>query len=310
MAVLATAMGPDAERVDLSPARIKDDPALLADEAASISLFGGARWISVILMSGGGDEVMAAVDNLLSAPAAGNPVVVVGHGLTGKSRLTKLADKHPLAVSVTSYAPDGAAAERLAQTLAQAVGMTIDKPVAQAIVAATGADRGVMAQEIEKLALYCDAGPDHPARAGIDAWQAIGADLDEEDLGGAVNSVLDGRLADLPMMFANLAATATSDIRLVRSIATRAHLIARLRSHVDAGQSVGQVMDSHGKAVFWKEAPIVSRQVARWDSGRVARLIDRLHGLERALKAPNNAGVVILRQGLLDIARVAASLRG
>ena len=310
MAVLGSAMGADAERIDLSPARIKDDPALLADEAASISLFGGARWISVILLSGGGDEVLAAVDTLLSAPVAGNPVVVVGHALTAKSKLTKLADAHPLAVGVTSYPPEGAAADRLADTLAQPLGLTLDKAVAQAIVAATGADRGLMAQEVEKLALYCDASPGAPVRAGMAAWQAIGADRDEEDLGSAVNIILDGRLGDLPALFANLAATATSDIRLVRAIANRAHLIARLRSHVDGGQGVGQVMDSHGKAVFWKERPVVTRQVGRWDSPRVARLIDRLHALERALKAPDNAGVLVLRQGLLDIARVAASLRG
>ena len=36
-------MGAEAERVDLSGAELKADPARLADEAASISLFGGAR---------------------------------------------------------------------------------------------------------------------------------------------------------------------------------------------------------------------------------------------------------------------------
>src|SRR3546814_7543996 len=50
---LERAMGPDAERIDLDGAALKIDPARLADEAASISLFGGARWIRVTLA---GDE--------------------------------------------------------------------------------------------------------------------------------------------------------------------------------------------------------------------------------------------------------------
>lgn len=305
---LARAWGDGAERIDFTPAQIKDDPALLADEAASISLFGGARWIYVRSHSGGGDEMMVAAENLLAAPAAGNPVVVVGHGFTAKSKLSKLAETHPLAICVISYPPEGQAADRIAETLAASLGLTLDRDVARAVVAATGGDRGIMAQEIEKLALYCDATPEAPARATLAEWQAIGADLEEEDVSGAVAIVLGGRLKALPALLHTLAATGTSDIRLVRAIATRALLLARLRSQVESGQSVSQVMGSAGKAIFWKERDSVEQQLRRWDIARLARLIERLHALERALKAPQNAGTILLRAGLLDITRVAASL--
>ena len=46
-ALLARAMGPEAERVDLDGATLRSDPARLSDEAASMSLFGGARHIRV-----------------------------------------------------------------------------------------------------------------------------------------------------------------------------------------------------------------------------------------------------------------------
>ena len=44
---LARTMGPDAERVDLEPAMLKSNPGRLADEAASMSLFGSARHIRI-----------------------------------------------------------------------------------------------------------------------------------------------------------------------------------------------------------------------------------------------------------------------
>ena len=44
---IAAAMGAEAERIELSGAELRADPARLADEAASISLFGGARYILV-----------------------------------------------------------------------------------------------------------------------------------------------------------------------------------------------------------------------------------------------------------------------
>ena len=305
--LLARAMGSDAERVDLSAARLKEDPARLADEAASISLFGGARWISVTLFQGGGDDVLAAAENLLAAAAAGNPVVITGAGITGKSRLAKLAKDNAAAVLSISYPPSAEDAARIIEQMAEPLGLSLSRDVSHAIVAATSGDRGLMAREIEKLALYCDADPASPAKADRDAWAAIGADLPEEDVGDAVNIILDGRTAELPALFALLEATGTSDIRLVRALATRAILLARLRVGVEQGQSVRQVMESAGKAIFWKETPAVSRQLGKWDAAKVARLLARLHQLERDLKAPDNAGTLLLRAGLSEMARAAAA---
>jgi DNA polymerase-3 subunit delta len=309
MAVIARSVGKDAERIDFAPAKLKEDPALLADEAASISMFGGPRWICVTLFSGGGDDVLPAVENLLAAPAAGNPVVVIGGSMTGKSKLVKLAEKDPAAIAIIAYAPNAEDAARTAAELGTAEGMELSRDVVRAIASATGGDQGLMAQEIAKLALYVDATPGDKASVGIEAWRAIGADLPEEDMGAAVNLVFEGRLADLPELFITLQATGVADIRLVRALAIRAHLLARLRGAVEAGQSPRQVVEAQGKAIFFKEKDSIIRQLGKWDSPRLARLIERLHRLERDLKAPMNAETLLLRHTLADVARVAASSR-
>lgn len=309
MATIARSVGRDAERIDFAAAKLKDDPALLADEAASISMFGGPRWICISLMSGGGDDVLPAIENLMAAPVAGNPVVVIGGSITAKSKLFKLAEKDAAAIGVIAYAPTADEAAKIAEQIAADEGLLLSRDVARAIAAATGGDQGLIAQEVAKLALYLDAAPGQKVEADGAAWRAIGADLPEEDIGAAVNIVFDGKLAELPELFVTLHATGVADIRLVRSLAMRAHLLARLRSAVDGGQSPRQVVEAQGKAIFWKEKDGIVRQLGKWDSDRLARLIDRLHRLERELKAPMNAETLLLRHALTDMARVAASAR-
>jgi hypothetical protein len=85
---VGAALGPEAERISLSGAELKGDPARLADEAASLSMFGSGRWV---LVSPAGDEATEAVAALLSAPAAGNPVVLIAGALKPTSKLLKLA---------------------------------------------------------------------------------------------------------------------------------------------------------------------------------------------------------------------------
>ena len=93
----------------------------------------------------------------MDAPPAGNPVVLVAGNLRKDAKLVKLALASPLALAFASYLPEGQAADRVAVDLAREAGLRLEPRAAQALVAATNADRALMAREIEKLALYLDA---------------------------------------------------------------------------------------------------------------------------------------------------------
>lgn len=250
--------------------------------------------------------MLASTENLLSAAASGNPVIVTVSGLTTKSRLTKLAERDGRCVAVISYPPEAKDVGRIIDGLAGPLGLEIDRDVANAIAAATGRDRGLMAREIEKLALFCDAAVDGRTRASLADWHAIGAGVDGDDLGPLINATFGGNMAALPQNLAELDGSGALDIRLVRSLSARAHLLSRLRVGVEEGMQPSQVMAAQGKAIFWKEKDDVQRQLSRWDAPRLARAILRLHALESDLKAPDNPGAILVRQAVMEIARAGA----
>lgn len=309
-ASLGKAMGPDAERIDVAASKLREDPAALSDEAAAIGMFGGRRWISVTLMSGGGDEVAAAATALLEAPAAGNPVVVVGSGITAKSKLAKLAAGHPAAMLVISWPPEMRDAVRLAGDLAVPLGLDLDAKVAQAIAQACNGDRGLIEREIEKLALYCDAAAEARKRAGVEDWAAIGAGMSDGDITPLIDAVLDGQCRRLPPLFAAMEADGSGDIGLLRAFARRTVDLAALRVHVEEGSSPGRVIESHGRGIFWKEKDAVTRQLGLWSADALAWLAGELLRIERAMKGDSGNAMLLLRAGLLEIARRAASARG
>lgn len=306
----AAAMGPDAERIDLAQRQIRDMPSCLADEVGAFGLFGGRRWVLVTLTSGAGDEWLDAAQHVLDAATTGNPVLIVGGGMTAKAKLVKLAESHPAAVAVISYLPDEKHRAQLAASIAEPLGLRLSRDVARALADATGGDRGLMAREAEKLALFLDAdGAAAPVPVEMDHWLAIGADTPEEDVGAAVNLILEGRAQALPALFTELAALGTSEIRLVRALAMRAVLLARLRARIDSERVSAKAAVDGERGLFWKEKDAVQRQLGKWNAAALARLIDRLHRVERALKAPDNVGMLLLRDELLHIVRVAAAAR-
>src|SRR3546814_16194004 len=96
---------PISERLDLGSAQMAQYGARLAAEAASLSLFAGTRVIRLEIV-GSGDDCLAAVDTLLAADTAINPVIATGASVTAKSKLVKLIEGSDHAVAAICYQPD------------------------------------------------------------------------------------------------------------------------------------------------------------------------------------------------------------
>jgi DNA polymerase-3 subunit delta len=86
-------------------------------------------------------------------------------------------------------------------------------------------------------------------------------------------------------------------------------LIANIRAEFDASGRLDGAVEAAGKAVFWKDKGVVTRQVRLWDAPGVARVIQRLSQAERATRSGRGTGELLVRHELLTIARQAARER-
>lgn len=303
---LVASLGADAEAIDLKGDVLRADPARLSDEAAAVSMFGGPRWISIHLTSGSGEEILPAVEALLSAPAAGNPVVAIVAGLTARSKLTQLAEKSAAAIAVICYAPEARDGARLVEQFADNAGLQLARELPAMISESAGHDPAIIAQEVERLALYLDASPQQQKRADIAEWQAIAPARGDEDMGDAIDIILGGRLNLLPDTLARLENGGMLGINMVRMLALRIQTLARLRVAVDAGQSADAVVRAPSSGIFFKAQGAVAGQLMRWNGERLARALVALHGVERQLKDTRQPGELLLRHALLALTQSAA----
>ena len=303
---LSSALAGDAERIELAGAELRGDPARLADEAASISLFGGARYIWV---EPAGDETLAAVEALIEAPTAGNPVILLAGGLKPTSKLLKLALASPAALAFASYVPEGRDADRLVVEMGREYGLDMRSDIARRVAEASAGNRAIIAQELVKFALYLDAAPDRPKTLEADAVDAVGAASEEGDLTRLVDSVSGGDAATLKAELVRLSSEGVEGIPLIRAVLRRLTLLSKLRADVEAGYSVASVMASQGKAIFWKEKDTVAAQLTRWRADLLAKGMSRLLEAERQVKAPGGLAAIAVDEELFAICRQAARLR-
>ena len=295
-----------AEKVVLSGAAVKAEPALLAAEAGAISLFGGAR---LIWVDPAGDEIVEGVAALMDAGAVENPVVAIAGALRKTSALLKLAEAHGAALAHASYAPEGRDAERMVIEAGRAEGLQVDPAVASRLAAACNNNQAIVAHELAKFALYLGAAPDRPQELTHDAVDLLGADSGEGDMMRLGDLALSGRADDLFEELDRVALGNNEAIPVVRALQRRLIQLAGLRAKVDEGASVDAVMTSMGKALFWKDKPLMQRLLSGWTSERLAAMLERSAALERTIIFSDEPPVAALEEELATIARVAARSR-
>jgi len=280
----------------------KADSALLASEAAAMALFGGRR---AIWVEPAGEEIVEAVAALLEAPAAESPVIAIAGNLRKTGALLKLAEAHGSALAQISYEPSDKDAIAIVRDLARGEGLRIGPEVAARVAVAAGNDRGIIAQELAKIALYVGASPEKPAEADRDALDAIGT-------GGEGDSARLGDLAlagDLKALGLELdhCAGESEPITVLRALQRRLLMLSPIQAAVDLGIRPHDAVTSAGKSVFWKEKDLVIDIVSRWDSKALARVLERSGELERRLMRPDPPPPFpALAEELVAIARSAA----
>ena len=294
-------------RFVVAASALKSDPALLADEAGAMNLFGEPR---AIWVEPAGDEIADAVEALLEAPASESPVIAISGGLRKSSALLKLAEGHRAALSHASYIPEGQAAERMVIEVGRAHGLRIAPGIAARVADACGNDQSIVGQELAKLALYVGASPEAPKDLDHEAVDAVGADLPEGDFLHLADLALSGELLEVGEALALLSPAGTEAIPVIRSLQRRLLMLAPMRARVEAGEGSSAVMTSLGKSLFWKDKPLLEKLLATWDARGLETVAERAGKLERQLmRADSPPPAEALGEELTAIARRASRRR-
>ena len=295
-----------AEKFAVMAGEVKADPAVLADEAGAMALFGGPR---AIWIEPAGDEIADGVAGVLEAGAVESPVIAIGGALRKTSALVKLAEAHGLAGAVQSYIPEGRDADQMVIAAGRAEGLRIESDVAARLAADCGNNQAIVAQEVAKLALYLDAAPDQLRDLTHDVVDLLGADSSEGSLMRLGDLALAGDGRELLEEMERAAIAPGEAVPAIRALQRRLVQIAPLRAKVERGERVDDVLTSMGKALFWKDKALMQRLLTNWNAERIAQAMERSASLERAAMLSDEPPVAALGEELVAIARAAGRRR-
>ena len=286
----------------LSEDQLRDDPGLLADEAQSISMFGGQR---VVWLRDAGSQAQKALLSYMEH-ATGDAVVLCQCGnLAKSSAVRKHFEASKTAAAVPCY-PDTAKEvhELITEILAQN-NLSIDMDARSVLVTLLGDDRALSVAELDKLALYCHG----RASVTVDDILAVCGDASGLSIDGLIDAVLEGYADQALQDYAALMQQTGNPVPILTGLTRHISTLESLRSHVDAGRSADSVVKTARPPVFFKRQAAVTRQLGLWGGSELKRARQAI--FQATLKTRQHPALQseICERCLLSLARNAQAAR-
>lgn len=288
--------------VQLTPAALSADPALLLDEMLAMAFGGGRR---VITIRGAGEETAKALRPALAEIADhGNEtglVIALSGSLAPRAALRRLFEEGNDCASLPCYPDDDAALANLLRDSLAEHGVSIDRDAQQLAVSLLGPDRQANRREIEKLALY--VGPQETA--DISAVTLCFGNSAASSTDTAIFSAADGNYPALDKQLEQIWAEGLSAVAVLRSAQRHFQRLHNIAIAVRAGSAADEAIKRLRPPVFWQNVPQLRAQAKRWSVPRVETALQRLTEAEISAKSTGLPAELVCARALLAIAQLA-----
>lgn len=287
---------------ELSSAKLKEDPALLADEAMAISMTGGRRIVHIHDCS---DSESKLLEGFLENPLGDALILCVGGDLTPRSKLRKLFENAQNGAALACYADDNQSLDQLIRTRMKDANINIEQDAVSFLSSQLGSDRGVSAQEIDKLILYIGDG-DH---ASLDDVIACIGDVGVYSLDNVIYSAADGDAQALDLALDQAWAESTSPVPVLRMMANHLLKLQSVHAKCEEGANVKAAMKSLRPPIFFKMENRFSNQLRFWPRPAISLSLPLLLQAEADCKKTGMPDLLIAGRCLQQIAAIARKQR-
>lgn len=297
--VIAALVGPQGEAemrlTRISAGELRKDPALLADAVKAVGFFPGPRVAFVEDATDGLTDTIAAA---LKAWKPGDAqITVTAGGLTAKSALKTLFEKHPNAACIGLY-DEPPSREEIEDALRKAGLTSLEREAATDLfVLARALDPGDFRQTLDKIALYKFGDSTPLTAAEVQAMAPATIEAEVDDL---VMATADGRDVDVGRLMRRLEGQGTAPVTIC--IGALRHFRTLHLATTDPGGAGAAIQKAR---VNFRQRDAVLKQVSLWGQNRVEQALAMLVDTDLTLRSSSKApAMAVMERTLIRLARM------
>ncbi len=272
------------------------DPSRVADEAHTVSMFGGTR---VVWIKGSTQKnLVKAIEPVLATPPTDAIVIIEGGDLKKSAPLRTRIEKNTAALALPCYqdeirAINGVIDEELALSSS-----TMTSDARKLLISLLGADRLASRGEVQKLCLYAGNG----ATIDEDIVELIVGDASALAVDSVIDAASTGKIAEMEHTVKRLFAQGTAVFQVVNSMQRHFQMLHQARVKMDSQrQPASAAVAAMRPPVNFKRKDSIIRALSIWNATALERMLERLDKVSLDSRANATLAIPLVTTALLAI---------
>lgn len=285
--------------VEMSFDKYKEDPAILGDEMASISLMGGQK---IIIVKDVNPAITKEMKYIITELPGDGFVIITAGDLTPKSTLRQCFEKQKNIAAIACYKDEGMAVRTLIDAMLSDNQKTCDNQALQYMQHYIVGDRLIIRNEINKLITYIG----DKAHITLDDVMAIISNNSESSLDEFCNAVATGNILATEKIIKILEQEGLNShvtLRALQRYLLRLHFVKALAEN---GESEQLAMKQLRPPVFFKQVDTFKRNLRAHSLTKITKMLKILVKAEQSTKTHSSASETIHRQAVSILTRQSA----
>ncbi len=280
------------------------DPARLADEMSSLSMFGDQRLIRLRLDHERSGAAIAKIlkDFEIHPERAAARLIVEAGDLTPRSAVRKAFEAAGRFAALGCYADSAADIANLVRRTLTDSHIDIDRDALDMWVPLLEGDRALARGEIEKMILFKGYGTIANAKVSIADVKAVAAGAQAASIDDIIMSAMDGQPAACDDAYRRAVAGKTNVAVILLSLQRYLSRLLEAAGRVEAGETPQSAIKALRPPVFRMQERKFLAQLRRWPSRALQQALSQSLSAEEQLKSAGAPAEAIVGRILLALA--------
>lgn len=262
------------------------DPARLADEAHTVSMFGGKRlvWIRGSTLK----NLAKSVQSVLDLPPADCLIIIEAGDLKSSAPLRTRIEKAKTAISLPCFQDQSKAIDGIIDEELREFQLTIDVDAREFLKTMLGGDRMASRAEVQKLCLYAS----NQDKISIDDISLIVGDASSLAVDTLIDAASTGDISLMELTFRQLISQGTAIFQITGALQRQFQMLHQARCSMESSsQSASSIVGSLRPPINFKRKDKVARALSIWKKQPLERILKRVESL--TLESRSNAALAV-----------------
>ena len=268
---------PKTEYISLYENEVIDNKDNLYNSIFSGSLFGDKK---IIIINGGTDKTVQITEDIIDKCPENIFIIILSSILEKKSKLRNFFEKNLKTLCIPCYLDEDRDLKIIAINEFKKENIKLSNESISLLIEKSNKDRLNLRNEIEKIKLFAA----EKKNLELDEIKAIINFSGEHKSDILINECLCGNISQFRKILSDIYMNTVNQIFLLRILSNKIQRLLSMKELEKNYSDLENLINSSKPPVFWKEKPIMKKQLTIWDSKELKKTINEINNTELLCK--------------------------